>query len=854
MTTLLITNAKSSELNRAWALVLAIMSIVFTPITPAAKAQEVPPVLEFPQMGVDDMSTYRGYATRFFRDSAGNTIQISISQKTGRVVHIWADAVNESIAFTARDTTGQPAKLMWDRRGAELFSEGQTRYVQYTLLSDTPALDVGLFVLGSMRIERDVQYLKRHLLPFDSEPFIPKELIGLIDRFEQLPGNVRNRHMALLQAQNLKEIRSRLTPQIKRPSQSLVLVEQPTLDGKNDLSLVLKVDRNQATIDVVKDKISIHSLLGQPIQLTIKVGTDSPALTPLWRDEIFNRDFMKFYEHARVEYDSIVQEFDTAKLGVIENERLLRFKRLDRQVKSLELLSTQEKLMAGLPNFATYFGRDMMMSALMLEPVWTPAMLEHVIASVLRKLTSTGEVSHEEGLGGQAIRENAAEYNKLISEYLRLKGRYLGDANKILAKAEKVLGNLQRVTENYRMLDDDFQLPVLAARYLSRPDIPDQRKHAFLQARSGRGDATSRLTLLLGNLLYVSQSSRPYVEHPVAENLVGFPKLDGQRWLSGSWRDSGAGYANGRFAMDINAIWVPKALASIETIFAALGRIGISLETLENSMVAIRGTRLLEYARNSEALQQALDTWRHAVRHFEVHLSAPQVQQRVRAKLNGLPEEERTYWENVISKSGADKERIEFLALSLDEKGQPIRVANTDVATWFFLEDFTSEILSRRVKPEEVIKWLRIFVMPYPVGLFLEGVGPAVANDVYASPEVWENFRRDIYHSPSVVWGREVNLLFLGITKQILSAYDSQGRIKDARLDPYVEELRVILDKILTAVERSGLKHNELWRYRIESGVLLPKRYATTSDIQLWNLTDLAVQYLLERLKDMKTK
>ncbi|MCH7677020.1 hypothetical protein IH879_19025, partial [candidate division KSB1 bacterium] len=44
------------------------------------------------------------------------------------------------------------------------------------------------------------------------------------------------------------------------------------------------------------------------------------------------------------------------------------------------------------------------------------------------------------------------------------------------------------------------------------------------------------------------------------------------------------------------------------------------------------------------------------------------------------------------------------------------------------------------------------------------------------------------------------------------------------------------------------------WSYRIEGGKLLPVRYATTTDIQLWNLTDLAVQFLLERLKDIKTK
>ena len=76
-------------------------------------------------------------------------------------------------------------------------------------------------------------------------------------------------------------------------------------------------------------------------------------------------------------------------------------------MRAVELLSSREKLMAGLPNFATYFGRDMMMTALMMRPIWTPAMSEHVIARVLRKLGPDGDVSHEEALGGQAIRENA---------------------------------------------------------------------------------------------------------------------------------------------------------------------------------------------------------------------------------------------------------------------------------------------------------------------------------------------------------------------------------------------------------------------------------------------------------------
>ncbi|HEX9655260.1 MAG TPA: hypothetical protein VGA99_16270, partial [bacterium] len=219
-------------------------------------------------------------------------------------------------------------------------------------------------------------------------------------------------------------------------------------------------------------------------------------------------------------------------------------------------------------------------------------------------------------------------------------------------------------------------------------------------------------------------------------------------------------------------------------------------------------------------------------------------------KLAWLPERERLYWQEMIAEPAAANSGIEFLALSLDEAGQPIAVVNTDPAMWLFLENFTREILDGQRSPDEVLKLVRMCVTPYPIGLFLEGVGPVVANDVYAPSQVWESFQRDLYHSPRTVWGREVNLLILGLARQIFAADDAEGQIKMMGLTSYVQELHAALDKIQGAVESSGLKHNELWSYEIIDGKLLPARYPTSSDIQLWNLTDLVVQYLTERLAD----
>ncbi len=93
-----------------------------------------------------------------------------------------------------------------------------------------------------------------------------------------------------------------------------------------------------------------------------------------------------------------------------------------------------------------------------------------------------------------------------------------------------------------------------------------------------------------------------------------------------------------------------------------------------------------------------------------------------------------------------------------------------------------------------------------------------------------------------------MNLLLLGLAHQIAAAFDSSGRLRNPALEPYVRELHGALQRTLASVKASGLEHNELWSYRIEGGRLLPTRYGTSSDVQLWSSTDLAVQFILSRL------
>src|SRR5712672_3557396 len=126
-----------------------LLALLFT--IQAASQRESPPVLQFPTAGLDDSAAYDGYRARLYRDSRGNAVEIYIEGKTGRVVHLWADALNESIGFTTRD-----AAVAFDEGGAAVGATGGRRWLRYALtLQGGQSIRVGQFLLGSMRIERD---------------------------------------------------------------------------------------------------------------------------------------------------------------------------------------------------------------------------------------------------------------------------------------------------------------------------------------------------------------------------------------------------------------------------------------------------------------------------------------------------------------------------------------------------------------------------------------------------------------------------------------------------------------------------------------------------------------------------
>ena len=793
----------------------------------SAPTRAVPPVLAFPERGLDDSAAYSGYQTRLFRDAAENTVQVYLDARAQRVVTLLADAEDESVGFTARVPGRRPAALRWNGAGARVSRTGRSRAFEYDLVADDPRVALGWFLLGSMRVERDLQYANRQRAAFGEAPYALPEVGRLLAALRSLEPAERDRHLALLHARSVEELAARTRWSISERDDGSIhvaRVSQPALDGLDTMVLELRTDPRRVSVESARDSLILRARGGAVVPFTVRVVTSGRVLTPLGRREIFNAPFLSYVASTRAAGE---------RSGAPRAVRA-RARRLERQVRGLELLSSREKLMAGLPTYATYFGRDMLMTGLMMRPVWRPEMSEFIIASALRKLSAEGHVSHEEALGGQAVREAASEYAALVEQASAATER--GAADSLRTRARAVLRDLRRVRENYHMIDAEYQLPIVVSRWLRDSGVTASRKRDFLLDSSDGGEP--RVTRLLRELALVARATAPYAADPRPENLISFAPRDSGRWASQSWRDSNVGYAGGRYAMDVNAIWAPHALESMDRILAALRTLGLA-----NTLAAADST-LTRYTSDPSALRRAIDRWRGASSHFVVRLAPAEVRARVDARLAQMPEGERAHWREVMERTKADRDSLVFLALSLDAGGRPIAVANSDVATRLFLgDDERSPSAPDAASREAVLRDVRLFARHYPVGLLVDSVGPVVASDAYASPSVWADFERDRYHGPRVVWGRENNLVLLGAMTRLSDAGQA-----GAGLGEYRAELRRAIDEVRGAVEASGF-HSELWSYELRDGRVVPVRYGSGSDVQLWSTTDLVEGFLRARME-----
>ncbi len=447
---------------------------------------------------------------------------------------------------------------------------------------------------------------------------------------------------------------------------------------------------------------------------------------------------------------------------------------------ALRFLSYREKFLAGSWRFQTYFGRDTLMSVRLLMPVLQPQAIEAGLGSVLARLDARGDVAHEEGIGEFAVVDRRQHGGS-------------GDAAVL----------------DYAMVDDDYMLaPVAAAYLLDHGDAAAAR--AFLDrplASEGVPGTTAPAgKALVRNLRFVLDTARPFADDPGYARLVAI----GKGRLTGQWRDSEEGLGRGRYAYDVNAVFVPAALESAARMLRA-GLLDRYLTAEDRAALA-----------RAEAMATV---WRQrAPGMFRVSLPAAQAKSRVEgyARSLGIPAAP------AIAAIGTDP--LVFHAIALDDNGRPIPIVNSD-------EGFA--LMFAEPAPADLETYVTAAMRPFPAGLMTD-IGMLVANPAQTDATVQSRFTPAAYHG-AVVWSWQQALFAAGLERQL------------ARRDLPPSTRKVLTDAQATlwrAINATrATQSSELWswaytggRYEVVAFGAGKQDVDESNAAQLWSTVYLAVQ------------
>jgi glycogen debranching enzyme len=431
---------------------------------------------------------------------------------------------------------------------------------------------------------------------------------------------------------------------------------------------------------------------------------------------------------------------------IVEDELLTSAAQPDERLRQiLAFLAYEGKLLAGSWRFNTYFGRDTLMSLELLMPVLKAAPVEAGLGAVLERLNAAGEVAHEEDIGEYAVLRHLREDDRASGEPIY----------------------------DYKMIDDDFLLPIVAARYLLATSTGRERAADFLARRTSSGETYG--AALMRNLRFVLSVASAFAENPEWPNLVALrPGVN-----VGNWRDSEDGLGGGRFPYDVNGVFVPAALAAI----AEFHESGI----LDDYIPRDTGAAISDAARMASTWQ------RHASRYFEVTFAADVARAETAeyARRIGVPPDA------ALKALGDDP--VTFHAVAIDETGAPVPILNSDEGFALLFLDPPS------AKVERIVETL---VRPFPAGLMTD-VGPVVANPAYADDELEPLFGRSRYHG-TVIWSWQQAMLAAGIARQ-LEREDLAASARNA-----LARARTCLDSVIARI--STVRGSELWSWSENDG------------------------------------
>jgi hypothetical protein len=454
--------------------------------------------------------------------------------------------------------------------------------------------------------------------------------------------------------------------------------------------------------------------------------------------------------------------------------------------RALAFLSYRDKFLAGSWRFNTYFGRDTLMSVALLMAALQPEAVEAGLASVLTRLSDGGEVAHEEAIGEYGVLARRAP---------------------VATAAAVTQPPAAPVELDFKMVDDDYMLAPVAARYLlERADRAAALR--FLARPLARDLAPAQPEsagrLMVRNLRLVVASARPFARTPGWRQLIAIKPP----FKAGQWRDSDDGLAGGTYAYDVNAVHVPAALAAAQRLIAS-GLLDPYLTAADRRELAGAGALAAAWARAAPPLFRA-----------RIAAAPAAAAAAAYARSLGVP---------------ADAARgpaapLAFHAIALDAAGRPIPVLHSDEGFALFFTEPPAETLNREVAA---------VLQPFPRGL-LTGAGLAAANAAHASADIQARFATSAYHGAGV-WSWQQALMAAGLARQ-LARRDLPAATRAMLADAQARLWAVI-------IATRPFANSELWSWTWADGryQVVPfgagKADADESNAaQLWSTVYLAVQ------------
>ena len=325
-----------------------------------AQAGPVPPVLAFPEPGVDDPAAYQRLPDPVLpRFPAQHGADLPRAAGGADDAGLGRRGQRERRASPRATRVGGRRRSPGTATDAPVSDSAGFRSIEYGLAAQAPSVKLGWFVLGSMRVERDLVYARRHLQPFTAPAFLVAEESLLVAAVRRLPVAEQQAHLALLRARTLASSRPVSVPP-SPPRRATAVDRAPgrvrrstperrwcwSCAGVRGRSAARAGDRS----------VTIRSRTGRPVRFRVRVAHQRRAA----HSAVAGRDLQPRVPRVPGPSRRTRPASDAAR----------RARRLEREVLGVELLSSREKLMAGLPNFATYFGRDRMMTALMMRAIW----------------------------------------------------------------------------------------------------------------------------------------------------------------------------------------------------------------------------------------------------------------------------------------------------------------------------------------------------------------------------------------------------------------------------------------------------------------------------------------------------